>query len=886
MTMQLQDIVNRLNEPIGDLYKIYLDTCSLTNPNFGKFWDLLDKAIKITPNQVICYVTYKVKSELQCFSEGVRPATKYRGIDPSKLPPVSESLKNQSKEALLLIDDLVKKKHITQVGVPDNPFADKDITNRVYADWSSYSTLVITEDHLLRETLSNIPALSPATHYSHKISSLRVADFFPSNEPESAQSDTTKTDSSKIGPVKEKDIIGNENEVYVNGVKHVLGSPIGNGGAEGCVYNFDESDLVCKIFNEKKLTEQKQTKIKKIVSMKFSFPTICFPKEVVTNKKGFVIGYLMKKAAGKEMSIIEDPDEFTSAFKNWNRVDVVNLAKTFADAFQYLHFHGILVCDFNPTNYLIVSPKEIYLIDTDSFQYPDFPSSMTSIGYVAPENLTSKYNPQFKTIRSVISEDFGIAVVMFYLLTLGHHPYCGNPSEMSYNKAVKEGLFLFPGPISNNLFSKSYYENVFIDGCGKYWWSFPKDLRRIFYETFAKDGLRYNNRIQRLSPGEWSIYLSNYSAMLTKYLIKYNNGFGSLIPADYLKNDFNTGIDLAALDTIHIKSPDMDDNNYDVSLYFQSNFCTMPGFSHNVDSNSVKNIINTHTPPKVQTPIAQKPVTKNPHFLESNEQEGIGKIKQEISSISKADKTSDLYKSTYQNIKIEINDYLVELFQALSKDYTNLLYAKTIDSITTCANNIIAIAQPYTNNTGTLYDFTEKNETYYLVNHVIAMAFFAKKTPSWFTDYVKAYNSVQNLLNGAQKDVLAFRKGKGGSSGQLSDKIRQTLIEVSKTISEFEKVSRTNTNYLDSYDAIKALKIEGESAHKLGLYLEIKDEINLIIRNIKKETNPRSKRKYSFNLGERCLLAKKYLYDCPSLSKDIEKEETWIAMARLHSTIK
>ena len=86
------------------------------------------------------------------------------------------------------------------------------------------------------------------------------------------------------------------------------------------------------------------------------------------------VGYMMPKAKGKELqkSIFIKP-LFLKNFPNWKKRDTVELCITILEKIKYLHDRNIVMGDINPANILVVSPKEVYFVDTDSYQVEDFP---------------------------------------------------------------------------------------------------------------------------------------------------------------------------------------------------------------------------------------------------------------------------------------------------------------------------------------------------------------------------------------------------------------------------------------------------------------------------------------------------------------------------------
>jgi len=144
-------------------------------------------------------------------------------------------------------------------------------------------------------------------------------------------------------------------------------------GGEGYVYLTD-TDLVCKIYRKEKLTRSKLEKLQLMVSKRIEYPGICWSVELVYNKTNEFVGFMMPRASGKEsQKCLFVKPLLLKHFPHWKKRDTVQLALTILDKIKYLHERNVILGDINPLNILVVSPTEVYFVDTDSYQIEGYP---------------------------------------------------------------------------------------------------------------------------------------------------------------------------------------------------------------------------------------------------------------------------------------------------------------------------------------------------------------------------------------------------------------------------------------------------------------------------------------------------------------------------------
>jgi len=247
-------------------------------------------------------------------------------------------------------------------------------------------------------------------------------------------------------------------------------------GGEGEIFQTD-SGMVAKIYHPQNLKQETIEKLKLMLSQKLNIPGVCWPTELLLDQRSQVIGYLMPKAGGKTLqhSVFSKP-MLLQNFPTWKRSDLVTLALSCLKRIKRLHDKGILLGDINPLNFLVKSPEEVWLVDTDSYQIGNYCCPVGTVNFTPPE-LQGR---DFKTfLRTPQHEYFAVATLAFMILLPGKPPYAhcggGTPGE---NIAKME--FSYPcGEKSNGKAP---------DGPWRYIWSnLSYKMKETFYKAFREN---------------------------------------------------------------------------------------------------------------------------------------------------------------------------------------------------------------------------------------------------------------------------------------------------------------------------------------------------------------------------------------------------------------
>lgn len=228
-----------------------------------------------------------------------------------------------------------------------------------------------------------------------------------------------------------------------------LGRQLGRKGGEGCVYEVgSDQGMVAKIFHEP-ADQDKRAKLTHMLGLTAPRLTsfAAWPKSLVFDGHRRLAGFLMPKAAGAEIHELFSRTQRSIAFsgKEWNFS--VRVARNCSAAFDEVHSVGAVVGDVNEGNLLVSQNGTVSLIDCDSYQISANGSTWTcDVGvpiWTAPE-LQGR---DFRGLRRTVNTDlFSLAVLIFRILFMGRHPFAGVPlttSETTLEQCIAEFRFAF-----------------------------------------------------------------------------------------------------------------------------------------------------------------------------------------------------------------------------------------------------------------------------------------------------------------------------------------------------------------------------------------------------------------------------------------------------------
>ena len=269
-------------------------------------------------------------------------------------------------------------------------------------------------------------------------------------------------------------IVFNKSIVDSNGKTHKLLEEIGK-GAEGSIHRI-KNDCVCKIYETTKNTKFRKEKIGILIKHKNSIfvKNVCLPQEIAFNSKKEFVGYIMPQVTGKTKTL-KSSIFIPLKHINWDRYKLSKIAVDILQKIHKLHQYNIILGDINPQNILINDEKNIFFIDTDSFQIEDYPCPVGVAQYTRPEN---DYKTNYKDyLRTKEDDVFAAFTLVFQIMLLGTTPYAhkGGGSITKNNKEPKNFPYGFNGEKSKNVPDGPWDE---------IWSELPEKLKNLFGSFF------------------------------------------------------------------------------------------------------------------------------------------------------------------------------------------------------------------------------------------------------------------------------------------------------------------------------------------------------------------------------------------------------------------
>lgn len=303
-----------------------------------------------------------------------------------------------------------------------------------------------------------------------------------------------------------------------------LTSLLSSKGGEGIIYYTNIKGYVCKIYRKESLSAHKLEKLELLVSKPLDDPRIAYPKELVYFKGKFV-GYIMPYVNGDFVGDFFLGLLSVRKFNNWNRMDLIVLALSILTLVKKAHSHGVLIGDVNRNNFMIESPKRVYMVDVDSAQIEKYPCPVGVEEFTPPEIIDGEHSYR-EFFRTYENEYYSIAVLLFMILMLGTQTTAqvSNESTSKVEK-IKRQKFGF------TLDEEETKANQNIVNFAV-WSRFPSYIKEAFYHTFQKSG-KYNKPSSRLNIDQWIELLNSYKYHLSAGLLgDGNTDFRELITKD------------------------------------------------------------------------------------------------------------------------------------------------------------------------------------------------------------------------------------------------------------------------------------------------------------------------------------------------------------------
>lgn len=181
-------------------------------------------------------------------------------------------------------------------------------------------------------------------------------------------------------------------------------------GGQGSVYG--KGGVAYKIYSEPKHMLP-ISKIQELSVLKSKF--IIKPEDIILDEKSKVIGYTMPLLKDTYALCQLFPKAFRQR-ENLSHAQMFELIKKLQDIVKHCHDNKILIVDLNEMNFLADDKfKEIYAIDTDSYQTPSFHATALM------ESVRDRHSPN---VFNEGTDWFSFAITSFQMF-IGIHPYKG-----------------------------------------------------------------------------------------------------------------------------------------------------------------------------------------------------------------------------------------------------------------------------------------------------------------------------------------------------------------------------------------------------------------------------------------------------------------------------
>jgi len=242
--------------------------------------------------------------------------------------------------------------------------------------------------------------------------------------------------------------------VYLKGQAIRLTKEIG-AGQEAVVYDMGNGQ-VAKIYRlpsdpyyAQSIEEQKAALArisihqKKLAMFPVGLPSnIIGPSVLLTDKQGAIVGYVMPFITGAE-TLLTYGDMGYRHSMNISNNEIKDIFLHLHDTLKALHSKRVVIGDFNDLNILIKN-KQVHMIDTDSYQFGNFTSTMYTEKFVDPlicDIVTQNNTPIWTMTRShnYNGDWYAFSTLLFKSL-LFVDPYGGIYKPKDSNNRVKQQL--------------------------------------------------------------------------------------------------------------------------------------------------------------------------------------------------------------------------------------------------------------------------------------------------------------------------------------------------------------------------------------------------------------------------------------------------------------
>lgn len=278
------------------------------------------------------------------------------------------------------------------------------------------------------------------------------------------------------------------------GKRIVLGESIAEGG-EGSVFtahSASESPLVAKLYHPTQRMCWREQKLRLMCSRPIRSQCVAWPREILYDELRRFVGVLMPRVDGVSLGAFAFHAELLKKqFPSWTRYDLTKLCLNLSEAIHTLHRYGVVLGDLHPGNVMVSSDGSVCWVDADSFQIEDYPCSVGTEHFRAPE-IQGNFGDFLRT-RS--HDTYALSVLLFMSLTLGLSPFARQGSKEDMQGVARKGTL--PYSFASHKPPAGFYPP---DTPGRYVWSYlPRKLRDALGHNLTC--VQHRDLRPRVSPG-------------------------------------------------------------------------------------------------------------------------------------------------------------------------------------------------------------------------------------------------------------------------------------------------------------------------------------------------------------------------------------------------
>ena len=270
-------------------------------------------------------------------------------------------------------------------------------------------------------------------------------------------------------------------KIIIGTEKISLGKKLG-GGNEGDVYRLvGRPNLAVKVYKEGN-RRSREEKIRSMVSAGLGQKTklVAFPLDVAKSLTGEFLGFSMRLMSGRQLHELYTPKSRLLQFPNSDYRFLIRVALNVARAAGTVHnLKRCVIGDLNQNSILVAGDATVVLIDADSFQFSASKKTFRCVVGVPDFTPPELHGKRFEHVKRTIAHDnFALAVAIFYLLFMGHHPYAGRGGPDTLGEAIAQNRFAYSIERKAETKTTPPLRTLTLD-------QFPKLISRRFEEAFG-----------------------------------------------------------------------------------------------------------------------------------------------------------------------------------------------------------------------------------------------------------------------------------------------------------------------------------------------------------------------------------------------------------------